>query len=478
MRSRDSARVLRQAFRTSVTGVRGSYKALGLSVFCLLALGLGVPRASAHRAPASVKSLVAWGANGGARILRLSEGLATLGADGWRYVCPALWGADDVTPALALEDGTVVIGSYTGLFLLDASGMVTRHPDPAGQGSVFALAKAGTTVFALLGTADLTAVVRVSSSRAEMVWSDAMPWALKSLAADATNLHVLRADADQLEHLQLSLQGEVIAREQVTTPDMFVDVSAQITPSGFYVMGLTFGNYLLGQIVQGAWVTHCMSGLNLTGPVEVGGQQFVTVDNVLTEFTTDCAPAVSTPEAVSCVGQEGGAAYSCTKSGANLLNPNGVGDSLFKLSDLEPPDLSKAPSCDVRAMCTAQWERYQTDLVSTGMIDSAVGIGATGAGSGNGSACGDAGGAGGASGGGVAGLGGTGGAGVVAIAGAGAGGAVVPLPAGQPSPKSGGCRVADSEPVAGAAWLLLAFVPIWIGRRRSRRLGESTGRAR
>src|SRR5689334_478793 len=54
--------------------------------------------ALAHRGPALVLSLLAW-QDDAARVLRLNEGLAVRNATGWRYVCPALWRADDITPA-------------------------------------------------------------------------------------------------------------------------------------------------------------------------------------------------------------------------------------------------------------------------------------------------------------------------------------------------------------------------------------------
>jgi hypothetical protein len=109
--------------------------------------------------------------------------------------------------------------------------------------------------------------------------------------------------------------------------------------------------------------------------------------------------------------------------------------------------------------------RYQTDLVSTGMINAAVGVGDGGGGSGSGSgaACGDpfA----------TAGRGGTSSAGAGGVAAAsvadGGTGANSPVPSTMPRASSG-CAVAN-DAMSEPWWFLLGACPLWMRRAHIQR---------
>jgi hypothetical protein len=411
------------------------------TLICMLALPLISATARAHRGPAVVLSLLAWEQDAPS-VFRLNEGLAQRRDTGWQYVCPALWGDDNITPAAVIEGGPVVIGGSTGLFLLDEQGAVTEHPDVASRGFVIGFARGGGQLFALRMGENAPEVVRVTAVAVERVWSG--PGAFSALAAEDSALHVLGIDGDQLLHVQLSLDGGELASERIATPEPFVGLSARVIASDLYITAVTFMGLQLGQIEQGAWALRCTGGDNLSGPVEVDGQRLVTINGKLTKLAGGCSEVVATPEYVSCVGQEAGHSYACTKSGANTLAAEGVGVALFGLGDLQPPDLGSA-SPEQASICTAQWNRYQEDLLAIGVIDSTTRAGSGGAE-----------------------LAGQSAAGVGANGGTGAAGASSSLPQAGRS-ESSGCQLGRGTPGEGSLGAGLALLGIVLGGYRARR---------
>jgi hypothetical protein len=428
--------------------VGGLKSALWLGLVAACSIVGFAPRGFAHRGPAEVLSLPGWSASeSGASVLRLNEGLALRRCDRWQYVCPALWGADNIAQAEAIPGGPVAIAGPQGLFLLGDDGSVTPHPDPAALGPVIRFATAGGALFALRTREQRGEVVRVTPSAIEVVWSDpGVTWT--ALAADDTALHLLRLEADsRLFHAQLSLQGEPIAMEDATLPEAFVDVWASVARGQLYVRAVRLmGGLELGRIDRGAWLSHCSAGDNLTGPVESQGQLLVTVNRSLARFEGQCSEIIATPEQVSCVGQGAGRSYACTRSGATLLNGDGVGSTLFLLAELAPPDLGVV-SAEVQPMCMAQWTRYREDLLSLGMIDqTAVADNSPGG------AC-------------AATTTSAPSAGAPSMGGAGASGAGASAAA-----KAGGCRIGGALDARSASnWLALISIGLWIGQRSRRK---------
>jgi hypothetical protein len=414
--------------------------ALYIGVLLACAIGVFAPRGFAHRGPAEVLSLPAWG-DSGALVLRLNEGLAIRRCDRWQYVCPALWGADNIAQAEAIPDGPVAIAGPPGLFLLGDDGAVAPHPDPAALGPVIRFATAGGELFALRMREQRSEVVKVTASAIEQVWSDpGVIWT--ALVADDAALHLLRLEGSRMFHAQVSLRGQPIAMEEVMLPESFVEVRANVAGGELYVTAVRLmGGLELGQIDGGAWLSRCTGGDNLSGPVESEGELLVTVNRSLAKLDGQCSELIATPEQVSCVGQGAGRSYACTRSGVTLLNADGVGSALFLLAELAPPDLGVVPA-PVQPMCRAQWSRYREDLLSLGVIDQTAiaDNSAAGACAGNAPRAGAA----------VAQPGGT----AAGLAGAGA------------AAESGGCGVGgaiDSSPTW--SWLVMLALGVWIGHR-------------
>jgi hypothetical protein len=445
---RSSTTVACSAWSSSAVGVLVGVlkRAVYFGLFLAGAIGGFAPRGFAHRGPAEVLSLPAWG-DSGALVLRLNEGLAIRRCDRWKYVCPALWGADNIAQAEVIPGGPVAIAGPSGLFLLRDDGSVTPHPDPAALGPVIRFATAGEALFALRTRDQRGEVVRVTPGAIEVVWSDpGVTWT--ALAADGTALHLVRNEGTRLFHAQLSLQGEPIAMEEVTLPEAFLQVQgASVTRGRLYVIALRLmGGLELGRIDQGAWLSDCTGGDNLSGPVESEGELLVTVNRSLARVAGQCSEIIATPEQVSCVGQESGRSYACTRSGASLLHGDGVGSPLFLLAELTPPDLGVVPA-EVQPLCSAQWSRYREDLLSLGVIDQTATVDNS-----SGGDCGAT--AGNAPSAGAAGLPQTGPAGK---SGAGAGGA---------AEEPGGCGVGGAiDSLPAGIWLVWIALGLWIGHR-------------
>jgi hypothetical protein len=93
--------------------------------------------------------------------LQLTNGLALREADGFRYICPALWGNDNTWPMASLPGQGLVVAASSGFFLVDAPGHVTPHPDPSAQRSGVGLTLTQSQLFALEVDDTGTSIMRV-----------------------------------------------------------------------------------------------------------------------------------------------------------------------------------------------------------------------------------------------------------------------------------------------------------------------------
>ena len=328
------------------------------------------PPARAHGEPPEVLSLVERDGDG-ARIVRLNEGLALRTAQGFRYLCPALWGEDAVAPAHALPDGGVVIGTGSGLWRIAEDGSVEPHPDPAAAGRVIALAASGNELFALRYRGDAYQVLQVHEDRVQVLFGSVS--AFDDLAADGEALQLVGLAGGRLHELRLSFAGDVLSENEAGAPPGAVAALARLAGGTGYALVLTSAlSAELGRIADGSWRV-LASGRLLGGPVETAeGARFVAVDGELARLDGDSLAPFGDAARVTCLRRHFEFPYACSDYGLRALSPDGLGASLFELEDLGPPELARIPA-EQRQSCELQWQRYAVDLRAIGITPRAVG---------------------------------------------------------------------------------------------------------
>jgi hypothetical protein len=335
----------------------------------LLALRLA-SSARAHGEPPEALSLVARDRDE-ARLVRLNEGLALRTAEGFRYLCPALWGEDAVVPAHAIPGGSAVIGAGSGLLLVSAEGAVERHPDPSAAGRVLALAASADGLFALRESGDLHQVLRVHEDRVQVLFGGTQLW--DDLAASDQGLQLVRLSGGRLLELRLSLSGDTIAEDGAPVPEGSAAALARLVGDVGYAVLLTSSlTAELGRIEQGRWRL-IQAGQAVGGPVvTAAGDGYVAVDGELARFDEQRPLPLGEGAVVRCLRRHFELAYACSDRGLRELAADGLGASLFELDELGPPDLAQLPE-DRREACTLQWQRYVIDLRAVGITPRGLG---------------------------------------------------------------------------------------------------------
>ena len=127
-------------------------------------------------------------------------------------MCPASWGDDNAWPAASLQ-GQIIVAGSGGLFLLDANGRATPHPDPKAKLAGIALAATPAALYVLeVDGQGSSSIARVTQSTVTPLWTDAHSW--QSLAAGPDFLVLMRTDTNQVDAVTLSLEGKVIEQQR------------------------------------------------------------------------------------------------------------------------------------------------------------------------------------------------------------------------------------------------------------------------
>lgn len=355
--------------------------AIALAAIAMLLDGGEASRARAHGSdPAQALSVVAADAHGPS-VVRLNEGLTVRRPEGWRFVCPVLWGEDAVVPAQAMPGGAVLIGASSGLFVMGEDGSVARHADPAATGRVIALAASAAGLFALhaQGAYEL---LSVQANTVRVLWSDTRAWA--DLAAGDGFVSLMRTENDQLHELRLSPQGALLAEHSALLAAGASGVRVRLTGSVSYALVLSSTlTAELGRIEQGAWLSLQRAGA-IAGPIETaGGPRMLALDGALARFDGEQLAPLAEPARVTCLGRWLDLGYACSEGDLRALDADGLGALLFGLEMLLEPDLERVPEA-AREACTLQWQRYRIDLLRRGItpraLDAGVAAGALEAG--------------------------------------------------------------------------------------------------
>jgi hypothetical protein len=332
------------------------------SVFALLAtLLLLLPSSAlhAHSAP-GVAAIVDEDAHG-IYVVRLYEGHAQHARDGWHMFCSSLYQGQGSEISAALPGGGVAIAP-TGIWLLQRDGTIGPHPDPQGQGFVTAFARGAGTLYGIRQRSGGYDVIEVTASAVRVLWTDSRYWS--DLAVGGTFIQLVRIDGGVIEELQLSLGGKVLSTAQAAVADVQA-VNAHIVDDAAYYTVRLGTRVQLGRIQQNAWQVLQMAASSIAGPSRTAdGVSFVALDGKLATFDADVLTPLPEMDFVTGLNRLDDHSYACTRTGLRNLSRAGLGEPLFDLSQLLPPDPCIVPE-NVRVACELEWQHVQVELLGS-----------------------------------------------------------------------------------------------------------------
>lgn len=336
--------------------------ALVLGMFALFS---PLATARAHGPAPAALGVLAWDGEQ-VELVRLNVGLARRVADGrFRFVCPALWGDERGAPAAPLARGEIVLAAGSGLFVLSGDGAPQPHPDANARGAVVDLVRAGDGLYALRVAGGQSELLAIDAQRVRAVWND--PSVFFSLAAERERLLALRASELNLEWQWLDVSGAPGDAGQLALPISVEYAFARLSRELPYALVLEQGRPELGSLASGSWVSIAKGAASIAGPLAVEDADLIAVDGQLSQLDGVALEPLAPGPYVTCLDHIGELAYACTREGLARVSASGVGDTLFALSQLAPPDLSAAADQAQREACDYQWQDLRFDLLALGV---------------------------------------------------------------------------------------------------------------
>ncbi|MDB4987343.1 MAG: hypothetical protein JWN04_2521 [Myxococcaceae bacterium] len=368
--------------RTSTLPIpEGHARALG---FVLLSLLCAPGLVHAHGAPPrALCPLLADAA--GVSLVQLSSGLAQRHEQGYVFLCPALWGGDEVAPSASFDDERAVVAARNGLFWVDTLG--PPHASTIALAGVpLALAKASDGLYVLTAEAGSSSLQRIAAA-SEPVWSATAGQLAQTswLALDASDAQLLLVGTrDQIvEQLLLDHAGNLVSHATAPWPSAVLSVQAHLTEQGPYLtLATDDGQLTLARFEQDGIHALRRAAASLAGPVQsASGALLVAIDGALFTLELGVLTQLAASAPITGLSRLGGASYASVHSGLCLVDRDGCSRQVFDFAQLTAPDLTNA-SDSARAACLAEWQHLQVDLSAAGLLpaDVAVDAGASVAG--------------------------------------------------------------------------------------------------
>jgi hypothetical protein len=354
------------------TGLGAARAAASGLLACIV---LALPsRLAAHGAAASVLSVVQSGEDGRPHLVRLSEGLAIREGERYRYLCPALFDADEAPRAATLGSREALIAAGSALFVLRSDGVIEPHPDPlARSGLIRGLEPLGAGAVALRDGAATSEVelVKLDARTAQVLAQ--LPGDFRSLATagEAALVTGLSRAGRALQRGFDDRGAEVSAwTAEATAPPDAVAVLARLSAGRPYALVLA-GDGPVMELVRigsdGAYEVLQRASVALTGPVQSGSQHVsIAFDGRLGELRTASVAPIETDEPVSCVLGAGAFAYACVGAELRALRDGALGERRFGLDRIAPPSPAGLDA-ELAEQCTLQWLRFRIDLLGAGV---------------------------------------------------------------------------------------------------------------
>ncbi len=335
----------------------------------LVSLSFHTLRAQAHGGPPAVVGVVAAEPNGPSLVV-LNEGLA-LSVDGrWSYLCPSLWGDENLSSgelplALSVDGRSSWIVGADDLYVLRDGTLTPQGRVDFSAASVSGLAPSGGELFALRFGAMGSEIVELTTG--ESVWSSAEYWG--SFTADAGGFYVARVHNElELVFLVLDRQGEQRAEFRLTTDTPPTRIEIRPTAMGLYVLRHhDSGRRALDVFAEGRWQNVLDGNEPLAGP-QTGpdAQLWLSVNGQLNRIAGTVLTPIDDPRFITCLEQWGESAYACADRELYWLDAEGLGTRVFDLIRLSGP-YPALVSAEVAERCEFQWLIFRNDLERAGL---------------------------------------------------------------------------------------------------------------
>jgi hypothetical protein len=316
----------------------------------------------AHSAP-GVAAIVDEDAHG-IYVLRLYAGHAQHAHDGWHYYCSGLYQGQGSEISASLPGGGVAIATARGIWVLDRDGTIGPHPDPEAQGFVTAFARGGGRLYGIKQRTNDTVydLIEVTADAVRVLWTDTRYW--NDLAVGDTLIQLVRIDGDTIEALQLSLEGKALGAQDAPLADVQAVNARMVGDAAYYTVRLETSAEL-GHIQQNAWHVLQMAANSIAGPSRTAdGISFVAVDGKLATFDADVLASRDDTDFVTGLNRLDNHSYACTSTGLRDLSSAGLGELVFDLSQLLPPDPCVVPVY-MRPACELEWQHLQSELLGS-----------------------------------------------------------------------------------------------------------------
>jgi hypothetical protein len=309
-----------------------------------------------HGPPASATGLAAQ--DEGPSVVRLTEGLATRGLDGWRYLCPAVWGGTPDAPMMAPVDAGSWLPGAFDLYWLEPDGSLT------GSG-VSELASAE--VMGLAATESHAVALRMTGAQRELwtlgpepeaLWVSAKHWTGVGLTSTHALLTAIEDESLVLASVDLA-DGSVV--EEVVEDDARYTPDVRIAGDVLFVARRSVGFHSLAWVTDDGATTVAESDSEILGPIAHAGAVVAVVDGQLHRWE-DSTLAPWGAQDLSCIASVGGDLYGCLFPDLHLLDETGqVGELAFELAALQPPNFEELDPA-IEGACTSEWLRMAADL--------------------------------------------------------------------------------------------------------------------
>jgi hypothetical protein len=336
-----------------------------------LLLFAGTP-AHAHGPPPSAFGIVA-AASSKPTLVVLNEGLAIERPGGWAFLCPSLWGEGGtglgiVPLALSIDGVTSFIVGADDLYIARDGVLSAQRRPELSRSAVLALVAAdGDALFGLTVSSGASRLVRIDDPDAPPLYET--PDQIGALEAHAGRFHLGRfSQTGELEIRTIDRMGSVVADQRVQLGlSTLAELRLRVRAERMFVLVIEADHSTLGEVVDQRWQQHAQLNAPIAGPeTSAGGQVWIALDNELMRETASGFEAVGEARRVTCLGRWGELAYACVGTAIHRLEDDGLGDQLFALDRLAPPDPSLVPAAAADD-CEIQWSLFRGDLERVGL---------------------------------------------------------------------------------------------------------------
>ncbi len=323
--------------------------------------------ALAHGPPPAVVGVGAAGADG-PYLLPLTEGLAARDGDGWRFVCPARWGASPESPYVIQGASGAWVPGLDDLYQLDAEGRATPAGVPelaASEILDYAIDDAG------------AVVLRRPEAGGSEVWAldpprriAALSLPYDSIAVGGDEVVLAYVEAGAFGVTRVGRDDGVVRADDVIDPGPVTWTPAVRVAGGeTYIVERGPGTTVLDRLDGNTLVPLLSSIMDMHGPVQTDDGVLAALDGRLTWVDGDALTPTGEGAVISCLGARDGVAWACADTA--LVEVRG---GVFASAPLAPiPDLLPEGFVGVAPEacgdCLAEWVRIAADLGEDDPLD-------------------------------------------------------------------------------------------------------------